>query len=153
MPPCSRDKRWPPRWQSTTSSSDWQRGSDVDRLWAPSVIPPPRVDCRRHFFSNEWIHHLASLLTLRFTIIIITQLPFSATRAFPFGYYNTSHPERYGWAEFANYKKVFKNPQIPKDARQTIEWILSVALVPLILGLGIAMLLNRKFLAAGSCAP
>ena len=86
------------------------------------------------------------LPALAFTVII-TQLPFIATLVFSFRNYNTNHPERFGWAGFSNYKEVFQNPQILRDVWHTIELTVSVVLVSLILGLCIALLLNRKFLA------
>ena len=75
------------------------------------------------------------LPALAFTIII-TQLPFWPPWCFSFRNYNTNHPERYGWAGLANYRKVFKDPQLLKDIWHTIELTLTVVLVSLVLGPG-----------------
>lgn len=120
---------------------------DQDRA-APGNQDPAVRDANRRAKKEAWVRRGPLLPALAFTIII-TQLPFVATLVFSFRNYNTNHPERYGWAGFANYKKVFKDPQLVKDIFHTIELTLTVVLVSLIFGLGIALLLNRKFLGRG----
>ena len=120
---------------------------DQDRA-APSAQDPAVRDANRRAKKEAWVRRGPLLPALAFTIII-TQLPFLATLVFSFRNYNTNHPERYGWAGFANYRKVFKDPQLVKDILHTIELTLTVVLVSLILGLGIALLLNRKFVGRG----
>ena len=111
-----------------------------------SAQDPGLRDANRRAKREGWVRRGPLLPALAFTVII-TQLPFIATLVFSFRNYNTNHPERYGWAGFSNYKEVFRNPQILRDVWHTIELTVSVVLVSLILGLCIALLLNRKFLA------
>jgi len=81
--------------------------------------------------------------------VIVTQLPFIATLIISFRNWNTNHPERYGWAGFKNYKRVFTDSQLLKYVWHTVELTVVVVLVSLIFGLGIALLLNRSFPGRG----
>ncbi len=81
--------------------------------------------------------------------IVVTQLPFIATLIISFRNWNTNHPERYGWAGFKNYKRVFTDSQLLKYVWHTVELTVVVVVVSLVLGLGIALLLNRSFPGRG----
>lgn len=121
--------------------------TDHDRAEV-SAQDPAVLDANRRAKKEGWTRRGPLLPALAFTIII-TQLPFLATLVLSFRNYNTSHPERYSWAGFSNYKKVFQDPQLLQDIGHTIELTVTVVLVSLIFGLGIAILLNRKFIGRG----
>ncbi len=106
---------------------------------------PVAVAVRRQARRDGWIRRAPLLPALVFGIIV-TQLPFLVTFVFSFRRWNTNHPDRYGWAGFANYERVFTDPRILSDIWHTIELTLVVVGVSLALGLGIALLLNRQFL-------
>jgi len=119
------------------------------KLAAPSAQDPAVRDANRRAKREAWVRRGPLVPALAFTIII-TQLPFVATLVFSFRNYNTNHPNRYGWAGFSNYQKVFQDSQLLADIWHTISLTLTVVLVSLILGLGIALLLNRKFIGRGA---
>ena len=113
-----------------------------------TAADPAAVAANRRAIKENRRRRVPLLPALLFTIII-TQLPFVATLVISFRNWNTNHPERYGWAGFANYKKVFTNNQILQAMWHTVELTVVVVLVSLILGMGIALLLNRKFPGRG----
>ena len=114
-----------------------------------SAQDPAVRDANRRARKEGWTRRGPLLPALIFTIVI-TQLPFIATLVFSFRRWNTNHPEKYSWAGFYNYKQVFKDPQMLKDIWHTIELTVTVVLVSLVLGLCIALLLNRKFMGRGA---
>ncbi|SDO97676.1 carbohydrate ABC transporter membrane protein 1, CUT1 family [Nakamurella panacisegetis] len=116
---------------------------------ALSAQDPAVRDANRRARKEGWTRRGPLLPALVFTIVI-TQLPFLATLVFSFRRWNTNHPNRYGWAGFDNYVKVFKDKQMLKDIWHTVELTVTVVLVSLVLGLCIALLLNRKFMGRGA---
>ncbi len=94
--------------------------------------------------KEAWVRRAPLLPALLFTVIV-TQLPFVATLIFSFRRWNTNHPDRYGWAGFANYKNAFTDPTVLHDVVHTVVLTVTVVLVSLIFGMGIALLLNRNF--------
>lgn len=105
---------------------------------------PISADVRRKMRREGWSRRGPLMPALLFTIIV-TQLPFLATLVFSFRRWNTNHPDTYGWAGFRNYKLVFTDPTILADIWHTVVLTVVVILVSLILGLGIALLLDRQF--------
>ncbi len=110
---------------------------------------PAVRDANRRAKREGWVRRGPLLPALIFTIVV-TQLPFLVTVVFSFRRYDTNHPNQYGWAGFANYKRVFTDKTMLKDVFNTIELTVVVVLVSLVLGLGIALLLNRNFWGRGA---
>ena len=114
-----------------------------------SANDPAVLDAKRRARKEAWVRRGPLLPAMLFTIVV-TQLPFVATLVISFRNWNTNHPERYGWAGFKNYKRVFTGDSLLlKDIWHTIELTVVVVVVSLILGLGIALLLNRSFPGRG----
>ncbi|MGI8415583.1 MAG: carbohydrate ABC transporter permease [Nakamurella sp.] len=120
----------------------------IDREQSVSADDPAVQDANRRAKKEKWARRGPLLPALVFTILV-TQLPFLVTVVFSFRKYNTNHPLQVGWAGFENYKRAFADPTIRKDMLNTVELVVSVVLVSLVLGLGIAMLLNRSFRGRG----
>ena len=115
----------------------------------PNANDPAVRDATKRAKKEAWVRRGPLLPAMLFTIVV-TQLPFVATLIISFRNWNTNHPERYGWAGFKNYKRVFSgDSQLLKDVWHTVELTVVVVLVSLILGLGIALLLNRSFPGRG----
>lgn len=93
---------------------------------------------------EAWVRR-GPLLPALILTVLLTQLPFLFTIVLSFRRYNTNHPERYGWAGFANFKTVFSSPVILRDVWNTVQLVLTVVIVSLLLGLAIALLLNQNF--------
>lgn len=105
---------------------------------------PLAVAVNRRARRDGWLRRAPLLPALVFGIIV-TQLPFVFTFIFSFRRWNTNQPDQYGWGGFSNYVKVFSDPRILADIWHTVELTVAVVLVSLVFGLGIALLLNRKF--------
>ncbi|AJT69120.1 hypothetical protein T261_7522 [Streptomyces lydicus] len=82
-------------------------------------------------------------------LIIVTQLPFVATVVISFLRWNALAPENRGVAGFANYRAVFTDPALRSSVWTTILLTVTVVLVSLLLGLGLALLLDRSFRGRG----
>jgi sorbitol/mannitol transport system permease protein len=99
--------------------------------------------------SGDWARRAPLLPALIFTIIV-TQLPFVVTIIISFMNWNAYYPDERGFAGFANFRRVFTDVNMRDAVVTTIELTAAVVLVSLLLGLAIALLLDRKFLGRGA---
>jgi sorbitol/mannitol transport system permease protein len=98
---------------------------------------------------GDWARR-APLLPALIFIIIVTQLPFVVTVIISFMNWNAYYPDERGFAGFANFRRVFTDVNMRDAVVTTIELTAVVVLVSLVLGLVIALLLDRKFLGRGA---
>src|SRR5919112_5547026 len=106
----------------------------------------PTTTLRR---TGEWARRAPLLPALIFTIVV-TQLPFVATLVISFLNWNAYYPDERGFAGFANFKRVFTDQNMLHSVITTIILTATVVLVSLVLGLVIALLLDRKFFGRGA---
>ncbi|WP_432521696.1 carbohydrate ABC transporter permease [Kineococcus sp. SYSU DK006] len=98
--------------------------------------------------AADWARRAPLLPALIFTIVV-TQLPFVATIVISFMDWNAFHPEDRGFAGFGNYARVFSDPSLRASVWVTILLTVVVVGVSLVLGMLIALLLDRKFMGRG----
>ena len=110
------------------------------------TVPRPTSALRR---SGNWARRAPLLPALIFTIIL-TQLPFVATLVISFMNWNAYYPDERGFAGFDNFRRVFTDINMRQSVVTTILLTATVVIVSLILGLAIALLLDRKFLGRGA---
>ncbi|MFJ9413625.1 carbohydrate ABC transporter permease [Streptomyces sp. NPDC101227] len=91
----------------------------------------------------------APLLPALVFLIVVTQLPFVATVVISFLRWNALAPENRGFAALANYRAVVTDPALRASVATTVLLTVTVVLVSLLLGLGLALLLNRGFRGRG----
>ncbi|MDT4914515.1 MAG: polyol transport system permease protein [Pseudonocardiales bacterium] len=91
----------------------------------------------------------APLLPGLIFLIVVTQLPFVATLVISFTRWNALSPQNKGFAGIDNYRKVFSDSAIRSSVLFTIVLTATVVLVSLLLGLAIALLLDRTFFGRG----
>jgi len=84
------------------------------------------------------------LPALVFTIIL-TQLPFVVTLVISFMNWNAYYPEERGFAGISNFVRVFTDEAMRHSVWVTIVLTATVVIVSLVLGMLIALLLDRKF--------
>ncbi|MGY3567731.1 carbohydrate ABC transporter permease [Sinomonas sp. RB5] len=91
----------------------------------------------------------APLLPALVFMIAVTQLPFVVTIVISFFDWNALYPNdvKFGW--FDNYVSVFTDEALRSSVITTIVLTVVVVLVSLVLGLGIALLLDRHFWGRG----
>jgi sorbitol/mannitol transport system permease protein len=111
----------------------------------PSTVAPSSA-LRR---SGAWARRAPLLPALIFTIIL-TQLPFVATLVISFMNWNAYYPDERGFAGLDNFKRVFTDINMRQSVVTTILLTATVVIVSLILGMAIALLLDRKFFGRGA---
>jgi sorbitol/mannitol transport system permease protein len=98
--------------------------------------------------SDTWSRRAPLLPALIFTIIL-TQLPFVVTLVVSFMNWNAYYPDERGFAGINNFKRVFTDEAMRRSVWVTILLTVTVVLVSLVLGMLIALLLDRKFAGRG----
>src|SRR4051794_2712455 len=114
----------------------------------PGAPPPPRPGARVRR-SADWARR-APLLPALIFMIVVTQLPFVATLVISFMNWNAYYPNARGFAGLDNYAQVLTDVNTRNAIIVTIELTVVVVLVSLVLGLAIALLLDRKFRGRGA---
>ncbi len=99
--------------------------------------------------SDKWSRRLPLLPALVFTIIV-TQLPFVVTLVASFMNWNAYYPKDRGFAGIANFRRVLTDVSTRHAIVTTVILTVSVVLVSLLLGMCIALLLDRKFFGRGA---
>ncbi|MCW2723763.1 MAG: binding-protein-dependent transport system inner rane component [Frankiales bacterium] len=99
--------------------------------------------------SGDWARRVPLLPALIFTIVV-TQLPFVATLVISFMNWNAYYPNERGFAGFANFRSVLTDVAMRDAIITTIELTVTVVAVSLLLGLVVALLLDRSFLGRGA---
>ena len=112
----------------------------------PPPSPSPSGGALRR--SADWARRAPLLPALVFTIIV-TQLPFVVTLIVSFMDWNAYYPDERGFAGFSNYASVLTDVNMRHAIWVTIVLTVVVVLVSLLLGMGIALLLDRQFRGRG----
>jgi sorbitol/mannitol transport system permease protein len=108
--------------------------------------PPPRKGPGDK--AEAWSRRLPLLPALVF-LIVLTQLPFIVTLITSFMNWNAYYPEERGFAGFDNYVRVLTDVSTRNAIITTVVLTVTVVVVSLLLGLGIALLLDRQFRGRG----
>jgi sorbitol/mannitol transport system permease protein len=98
--------------------------------------------------AAAWVKRAPLMPALVF-MIVVTQLPFVATLAVSFMRWNALYPDRRGFAWLANYTDVATDSALRSSVLTTVALTASVVLVSVVLGLGLALLLDRPFRGRG----
>jgi polyol transport system permease protein len=111
--------------------------------------PAPARAARGDTFRSRMGRRAPLLPALLFTIIL-TQLPFLYTIYISFLSWDRDHPELgKKWAGFKNFRAVFSDDGLRSAVFVTIELTAFVVVVCLVIGLVLALLLDRKFPGRG----
>ena len=117
----------------------------------PNGPTPPRPAVRpgrRTGRSRVWSRRAPLLPALIFTIAL-TQLPFLGTIIVSFMDWNSLFPNDRGFTGFDNYVTVFTNAETRNAVFFTVRLTAIVVIVSMIIGFGIALLVNERFLGRG----
>ena len=112
----------------------------------PTPTPAGRATARRAAGGAR----RAPLLPALIFMIIVTQLPFVVTLIVSFMDWNAYYPDERGFAGFDNFRRVLTDVNMRDAVVTTILLTASVVLVSLVLGLGVALLLDRRFAGRGA---
>lgn len=98
--------------------------------------------------SGQWARR-APLLPALIFMIVVTQLPFVGTLVISFMNWNAYYPDERGFAGLDNFVRVLTDVNTRAAIFTTILLTASVVIVSLVLGMLIALLLDRAFLGRG----
>jgi sorbitol/mannitol transport system permease protein len=117
---------------------------------APTVESGQKVEAKpeRRKGTGAWARRAPLLPALLFTIVV-TQIPFILTVVYSFQSWNLVRPGSQHFVGFANYVDVFADSQFRGAMLNTVILTVVCVLIALLLGLGLALLLDRKFLGRG----
>ena len=111
---------------------------------APAVAESP-TDPSNLRKTSDWARR-APLLPALIFMFIITQLPFVATLVISFVQWNALRPDLgKSFAGFGNYSAVLSDPDFRQSIYFTVILTVTVVLVSLVLGLLLALLLDKPF--------
>ena len=117
----------------------------------PSQGPAPAGSRRRRSRlakTGDWSRRAPLLPALVF-MVVVTQLPFVATLVISFMRWEALYPDERGFAGFDNFTAVLGQPALRASTINTVVLTASVVLVSVLLGLAVALLLDRTFRGRG----
>ena len=120
-------------------------GPAVGHRPAVEIVHPDRRAAKRRAL---WLRRAPLLPALVF-LVITTQLPFLVTLVVSLMDWNALYPQNRGFAGLGNFVEVFQNAALRSAVLTTVVLTVTVVLVSLLLGLGLALLLDRRFLGRG----
>jgi sorbitol/mannitol transport system permease protein len=109
---------------------------------------PPGVAPVRGGAKERWIRRAPLLPALIFAIIV-TQIPFLVTLYLSTLHWNALRPGERSFAGLANYGEVLTDSRLRAALVNTIVMTASAVIVSVLLGLGLAILLDKKFPGRG----
>jgi sorbitol/mannitol transport system permease protein len=109
------------------------------RTGEPSAPPPA---------ENRWLRRAPLLPALIFAIVV-TQLPFLFTLVISTLNWNILRPGERSFAGLSNYGLVFTDPRLRAAVVNTVVLTVSVVLLSVVVGLVLAVLLDRRFPGRG----
>ncbi|OXM73781.1 MULTISPECIES: carbohydrate ABC transporter permease [Amycolatopsis] len=117
---------------------------------APTVASGQRADAKpvKRKGAIPWVRRAPLLPALLFTIVV-TQIPFVLTVVYSFQSWNLVRPGSQHFVGLQNYLDVFADSQFRGAMLNTVVLTVVCVFVALLLGLGLALLLDRKFLGRG----
>lgn len=92
----------------------------------------------------------APLMPALIFLIVVTQLPFVTTLVISFFDWNALYPDAREFGGLANYQEVLGDPDMRKSVLVTAVLTAAVVLTSLVLGLLLALLLDRRFVGRGA---
>lgn len=124
----------------------------------PATASPPAAATRTHRPAGppaggarrlrDWATRAPLMPALLF-LIVVTQLPFAATLVISLFDWNALYPEAREFTGLSNYGTVLGTPELRNAVLTTALLTAAVVLVSLVLGLGVALLLDRSFRGRG----
>ncbi|MFF7791241.1 ABC transporter permease subunit [Streptomyces sp. NPDC007991] len=112
------------------------------------TMRPPAHHGRQSPAGRRWRRRFPLLPALIFTMVV-TQLPFVATLVISTFQWNILRPDDRHFTGLSNYTFVFTDERLRSAVVNTVVLTASVVLLSVLLGLGLALLLDRRFPGRG----
>ncbi|SDQ21054.1 carbohydrate ABC transporter permease [Quadrisphaera sp. DSM 44207] len=113
-----------------------------------TVYQPPQGAAARTR-KKAWQRRLPLLPALVF-LVVVTQLPFVVTLVVSFMEWEALYPNQRGFTGLDNYVEIFSNARLRDSVITTIVLTAAVVIASLVLGLVLALLLDRRFFGRGA---
>src|SRR5690554_2111363 len=98
----------------------------------------------------KWLRWRTSLVRPAIIyLVVLTQIPLLLTLYYSLTNWNFLRPDRTRFVGLDNYLDFFRNPDVITIIRNTLVFSTSVVLWSLVLGMMLALLLNRQFRGRG----
>ncbi|MER5669112.1 carbohydrate ABC transporter permease [Streptomyces mirabilis] len=115
---------------------------------APVAATPVRTLGKPSNRLRAWATR-APLLPALIFMVAVTQLPFVATLVISFFDWNALYPKARHFTGLSNYSDVLTDPDLRHSVWTTILLTAAVVVASLVIGLGLALLLDRRFRGRG----
>ncbi|HWU10554.1 MAG TPA: sugar ABC transporter permease [Streptomyces sp.] len=109
---------------------------------------PPSTSARRRTGPRAWATRAPLLPALVF-LIVVTQLPFVATLVISLFDWNSLNPDKRAFNGLDNYASVFTDAALRDSVLTTILLTTGVVIATVVIGLALALLLDRAFFGRG----
>ncbi|HUL27611.1 MAG TPA: sugar ABC transporter permease [Streptosporangiaceae bacterium] len=111
---------------------------------------PPRTEVlpRGMGRRERWLRRLPLLPALIY-VVVVTQIPFVVTLWYSFQNYFWDQPGGAHFTGLSNYKTVFTSPTFRGSLVRSVVMTVTAVIVAMILGVALAVLLDRKFFGRG----
>ncbi|PXX60881.1 carbohydrate ABC transporter membrane protein 1 (CUT1 family) [Nocardia tenerifensis] len=116
---------------------------------APRAATPPLVSRRDHVSRAEGWRRRGPLLPALIFMLVVTQVPFVFTLYYSTQSWNLVRPGSRHFTGLQNYADVFRDSQFREVALNTVLMIVGTVIISVILGLLLALLLDRAFFGRG----
>ncbi|WP_280432679.1 carbohydrate ABC transporter permease [Nocardia brasiliensis] len=116
---------------------------------APPASAPPLVARRDRVSRAEGWRRRGPLLPALIFMIVVTQLPFVFTLYYSTQSWNLVRPGSRHFTGLDNYAEVFRDSQFRQVALNTVVMIVGTVIISVVLGLLLALLLDRAFFGRG----
>ncbi|MEU0871775.1 carbohydrate ABC transporter permease [Nocardia brasiliensis] len=116
---------------------------------APPASAPPLVSRRDRISRAEGWRRRGPLLPALIFMIVVTQLPFVFTLYYSTQSWNLVRPGSRHFTGLDNYAEVFRDSQFRQVALNTVVMIVGTVIISVVLGLLLALLLDRAFFGRG----
>ncbi|WP_280448249.1 carbohydrate ABC transporter permease [Nocardia brasiliensis] len=116
---------------------------------APPASAPPLVARRDRISRAEGWRRRGPLLPALIFMIVVTQLPFVFTLYYSTQSWNLVRPGSRHFTGLDNYAEVFRDSQFRLVALNTVVMIVGTVIISVVLGLLLALLLDRAFFGRG----
>ncbi|MFP1627959.1 carbohydrate ABC transporter permease [Streptomyces sp. 5K101] len=118
------------------------------RTASPDPVKPPPHTARATGRTRAWVTRAPLLPALVF-LIAVTQLPFVATLVISLFDWNSLDPAERAFTGLSNYALVFTDPALRESVLTTVLLTAGVVVTAVVLGLLLALLLDRAFPGRG----
>ena len=115
---------------------------------AERALDRRRAEGRGRDARRRWTRRLP-LLPVLIYVVVVTQLPFLATIWYSLHSWNLLIPGSDHFTGFMSYREAFADPTFRTAVINSVELTASAVIIAMLVGTGLAILLNRKFFGRG----